>query len=86
MYFEYGYVTEMGADGKDIPKTAVVQYFPPIPGCRNVVSVPGGRHDSHFVKSPFGWLGLGLLTLLIAVIVIHGRRMWKRTKTREGTL
>jgi len=86
MYFEYGYVTEMGADGKEIPKTAVVRYFPPIPGWSNIVSVPGGKHDSHLMKNPFGWLGLGLLVLLIAVMVIRGRRLRKRRKSGEGTL
>ena len=44
MYFEYGYVTEMGADGKPVPKTAVVRYLPSIPRWSEIVSVPGGRH------------------------------------------
>jgi len=43
MYFENGYVTEMGVDGKPIPKTAVVRYLPSIPRWSEIISVPGGK-------------------------------------------
>ena len=86
MYFQYGYVPEMGADGKEIQKTAVVRYFPPIPGWSEIVSVPGGKSNSHLAESPLGWFGFVLLALMFAVVVIRARRARKRIKSERGLL
>jgi len=53
MYFENGYVTEMGTDGKEIPKTAVVRYLPAVPRWSEIVSVPGGKSSSGFTLFGF---------------------------------
>ena len=79
LYFERGYVTEMGVDGKPVPKTAVVRYLPSVPSWSEIVSVPGGKHSSHLDKNPFAWLGLLLLVLIFAVAVLHNRRARKMT-------
>ena len=85
MYFEYGYVTEMGVDGKEIPKTAVVRYLPSVPSWSKIVSVPGGKHSPQLMENPLSWLGFGLLVLLIVVMVNRGRRLRKQMES-EGTL
>jgi len=80
MYFEHGYVTEMGADGKEIPKTAVVRYLPSIPRWSEIVSVPGGKHGSNLIVGSFGWIGFGLLVMILAVMIIRTRRARKKAK------
>ena len=73
MYFEHGYVTEMGVDGKPIPKTAVVRYLPSIPRWSEIVSVPGGKNSSYFMGIPTGLLIVGILALALAAVLIHHR-------------
>ena len=83
MYFQYGYVTEIGTDGKEIPKTAVVRYFPPVPSWSEIVSVPGGKYNSYLLKTPLDWFCLVLLVLLIAFFIIRGRRARKRIRSES---
>ena len=83
MYFEYGYVTEMGADGKEIPKTAVVRYLPAVPGWSEIVSVPGGKSSSTFMSNPIVWIGFGLLALILVAVVIHTRRLSKKVEMEK---
>jgi len=73
MYFEYGYVTEMGTDGKPIPKTAVVRYLPSIPSWSEIVSVPGGRNSSYTMGIPNDTLIVVILALVFAAVLIHHR-------------
>ena len=77
MYFVNGYVTQTGADGKPVPKTAVVRYLPSVPRWSRIVSVPGGKRGSNPMNEPFGWLGVVLLILMLAVVRIR-RRARKR--------
>jgi len=84
MYFEYGYVVEAGADGKSIPKTTAVRYLPAFPQWSRIESVSGGKHTSHLMENPFGWLGLILLAVLTAVMIIHNRRARKKAKPKGG--
>jgi len=83
MYFEQGYVTEMGADGKEIPKTAVVRYLPSIPRWSEIVSVPGGKHGSHLMENSLGWIGVGLLVLIIVAMIIRTRRARKKAEAEK---
>jgi len=78
MYFEYGYVTEIGVDGKPIPKTAVVRYLPSIPRWSEIVSVPGGKQSSYFLGIPTGLLIVGILALAFAAVMIHHRRVRRK--------
>jgi len=75
MYFEYGYVTEMGTDGKPIPKIAVVRYLPSVPRWSEIVSVPGGRNSSYFMGVPADLLIFGILATALAAVLIHHRRV-----------
>ena len=84
LYFERGYVTEMGADGKPVPKTAVVRYLPSVPRWSEIVSVPGGKHSSHLTKNPLGWIGLVLLALIFAAVIRHNRRARKTADNGES--
>jgi hypothetical protein len=77
MYFEYGYTVEIDVDGKGIPKTAVVRYLPAVPHWSRIESVSGGRHVSHLMENPFGWLGPILLVMLLAGMIIRNRHTRK---------
>ena len=83
MYFQYGYVVEVEADGKSIPKTAVVRYFPPIPSWSEIVSVQGGKHGSHLTGTPFGWIVVVIFVLMLVIMLIRNRRIRKRMKSER---
>jgi len=78
MYFEHGYVTEMGADGNPIPKTAVVRYLPSVPRWSEIVSVPGGKNSSYFMGVPTVLLIVVVLALALAAVLVHHRRVRRK--------